>query len=234
MKTKHCAIGLLLISSLGIVAADYTELYNEAKTLQNNKNFPAALQKYEDAGKAAARPEERLASLLARFEIMKQTGKAAEGEEMLKAALDDEFLKEEQLRQILNVIAGQHLWDAKFEHALDLLKRAQNLESPKLSNVYFTTYYLMANIYLLRKNQPETAIEVMSNITSLENAHPGNLYAAQMLIGNAWEKLGNRENALKSYELALSHAKKITYKFNYSECEKKIESLQENKTQPKN
>ena len=222
---KKIMIFLSVSSACGLVAADYAQLSGEAADALKAKDYTAASTKYEEAGKAAATPEQKLSTILARFNILKEQKKQAEAENLLKEMIEDEMLKEPQQRRLINLLAGQYLWGPKYEEGLSLLKQAQNLACPKTSNDYFQTYYYMAEIYLARKNQPEAALEVMSNMLNITDVHPANLYNTHMVIGRCHEKLGRKETAFEHYKKALDYGKKIPYKYDFSAAEKAIERV---------
>lgn len=209
----------------GLLAADYAQLAAEAANAQKTKDYAAASAKYEEAGKAATTPAQKLSTILARFNILKQQKKQAEAEKLLKDMIEDEMLKEPQQRQLINLLAGQYLWGPKYEEGLSLLKQAQNLACPKNSNEYFRTYYYMAEIYLARKKQPEAALEVMSNMLNITGVHPANLYQTHLVIGTCNEKLGKKEAALEHYRKARDYGKMVKYKADFSAADKAIERL---------
>jgi len=223
---KKIAVALSAFSlGCGLLAADYAQLSAEAANAQKAKDYAAASAKYEEAGKAAATPDQKLSTILARFNLLKEQKKQAEAEKLLKDMVEDEMLKEPQQRQLINLLAGQYLWSPKYEEGLSLLKQAQNLDCPKTSNEYFRTYYYMAEIYLSRKNQPEAALEVMNNMLNITGIHPANLYQTHMVIGACNEKLGKKDLALENYKKARDYGKMVKYKSDFSAADKAIERL---------
>ena len=218
---------MLLSFSLGygLLAADYAQLSAEATKAYKAKDYVAALAKYEEAEKTTTNPDQKLSTILARFNLLKEQKKQEEAEKLLKDAVDDVIFKEPQQRQLINLLAVQYLWGSKYEEGLSLLNQAQNLSCPKTSNDYFRTYYYMAEIYLWRKKQPEAALEVMNNMLNINDTHPSNKYNIHMIIGICYEKLDKKDIALEHYKKARDYGKMVSYKADYSDADKAIERL---------
>lgn len=211
--------------SCGLFAADYAQLSKEAGNAEKANDFAMDMVKYEAAGKAATTAEQKVSTILARFQLLKKQKKQMEAEKLLRDMIEDEMLGEPQQRQLINLLAGQYLWNAKYEEGLSLLRQAQNLSCPKTSNEYFRTYYYMAEIYLSRKKQPEAALEVMENMLNITGVHPANLYQTHLLMGTCCERLGQKALALEHYRQARDYGKKVTYKADFSAADKAIERL---------
>jgi len=225
MKTRIYRLFLLSFTiTLGLSAADCPQLLSEAAAACKAGNFSDALIKYEEAEKVALTPDQKLVALLAQFNILKEQKRQATAEELLKSALKTESFTEPHLRKILNKLAGQCLWDGRYEYALELLNAARNLQCPKSSNDFFDTFHYMAVIYQSRKKLPEAAIEVLDNVVKEHNV-PHNLYTTHVILGKCYETLGNRVSALENYEKDRNFGKKVTYKADFSAADKAIERL---------
>ena len=77
----------------------------------------------------------------------------------------------------------------------------------------------------MQRKQYQAAIEVLGNVAAVREQHPANLYTANLMTGNALERLGKKSEALKYFRTALENGKKVRYKFNFSQAEKAIERL---------
>ncbi|MBO4649027.1 MAG: hypothetical protein J5806_12825 [Lentisphaeria bacterium] len=189
------------------------------------KDFVTAEAKYAEAMKAAADSQQKCKAVLGKFQALLSRKKYKDAEKFALEAVEDEMLKPQEARQILNTLAGSMLcWNKREDYALNLLRQAENCECPKNSNAYFTTYYYMAILYG-KKKQPQTAIEVMEKVLQVSGMHPANLFNAHMVMGKSYEQLNEPGKALEHYKSALENGKKVKYKFNYSAAEKAIERL---------
>ena len=224
MKTALIAAGLLF-GGLVFAEADFGTIYAEAGKAAMAKDFAAAEAKYGEAFNAAKNSQQKGLAVLGKFQAMRGQKKGAAAEKFaLQAIEEDEMLKPQEIRQILNTVADSLLWTPRMDFALELLKQASQQECPKGSNIYYATYYSMSVIYS-RKKQYQDMIEVLDQVLRVKNQHPANLYNANRLTGIAYEKLGKKDEALSHYRKALDYGKKVRYKFDYSAAEKAIERL---------
>lgn len=225
MKASLIVTGLLFGGVL-LAEADFGQLCSDGAKAAKEKDFVTAEAKYAEAMKAAADSQQKCKAVLGKFQALRSQKKHKDAEKFALEAVEDEMLKPQEARQILNTLAGSMLWWNKREdYALNLLQQAENCECPKNSNVYFTTYYYMALLYG-KKKQPQTAIEVMEKVLQQNSGmHPANQFNAYMVIGRSYEQLNDSGKALESYKSALENGKKVKYKFNYSAAEKAVERL---------
>lgn len=221
---KRLTAALLIFGCALLADADFGKLYQEAEKAAKAKDYVTADAKYSEAMTAARDSQQKSRAILGKFMAMRNLKKWKESEDFVFNAVEDEMLKSPEIRHILNTTASILIWAPKIDLALDLLKQAQQQDCPQASNTYFATFYYMAYIYD-RKKQPQTAIEVLDNILKVKSQHPANLYGANMMTGNMYEKLGKKDMALKHYRAALENGKKVRYKFDYSPAEKAIEKL---------
>lgn len=224
MKTSLIVTGLLFGGVL-LAEADFGQLCQDGAKAAKEKDFVTAEAKFSEAMKAAADSQQKCKAVLGKFQAMWSRKNYMDAEKFALNAVEDEMLKPQESRQILNALAGSMLWWNKREdYALNLLRQAENCECPKNNSVYFTTYYYMAILYG-KKKQPQTAIEVMEKVLQIRGVHPANLFNAYMVIGKSYEQLNDPEKALENYKSALENGKKVKYKFNYSAAEKAVERL---------
>ena len=224
MKTSLILTGLLFGGVL-LAESDFIQLCQDGAKAAKAKDFVTAEAKYDEAMKAAVDSQQKCKAVLGKFQAMRSRKKYQDAEKFALNAVEDEMLKPQEARQILNVLAGSVLWWNKREdYALELLQQAENCECPKNTSVYFTTYYYMALLYG-KKKQPQTAIEVIEKVLQITGMHPANLFNAYMVMGKSYEQLNDPEKALKNYKAALENGKKVKYKFNYSAAEKAVERL---------
>ena len=221
---KHLFTAVFIMSMVILHGADYGKIYQEAQAAVKQKDYAAAETKFDEAMKAAADSGQKCNAILGKFNAMRSQKKYTEAEKFALAAVEDESLKSPEIRHILNTIANSLLWSSRPDFAMDLLRQAQNFECPKYSNVYYATFYCTAVLYQ-RKKQPKMVIEVLDNVLKVKSQHPGNHYSANMMIGKAYEQLGQKEEALKHYKAALEAARKVKYKFDFSPAEKAVERL---------
>ena len=225
MLTRQKVIAaVILIAATILHGGDFASLSNEAATAVKAKDFASAEAKYAEAMNAAGDSVQKCRAIIGKYQALRSQKKWKEAESFMTEAVEDEMLKPQEIRNLLNTFASSYLWTNRLDFALELLQQAQNQPCPKTSNEYFRTYDYMSTIYM-RKKQPQTALEVISKVLILKGLHPANYYTGHMDAGKACEKLNNKEEALKHYRLALENGKKVKYKFNYSDAEKAIERL---------
>ncbi len=215
---------LAVIAMAVLHGADYSELFQEAKAAVKRKDYAEAEAKYGEAVKAGGSSAQKCTAILGKFRAMRSQKKSRAAEKYALDAVENEQLDPPQIREILNLVAHPMIWDGRQDQALNLLQQARSCECPNSSNTFYATFSYLATIYLIKK-QPQEAIAVMNNVTQVKNQHPANHFSAHMKIGQAYEQLGKKEEALKHYRLALDSAKKIKYKFDCSPAEKAIERL---------
>ena len=227
MKMKKTILLAVFILSSGILCgADYHSCVKEADAAMKAKDYETAVAKYDEAVKNSKRSIDKRSAVYGKYRALKAQKKWKEADNyMLEIADSDETLDSKDARFLLTMVAGGHLWDRYYEDALKLLQQAQNIQAPKASNEYYLTYYYMATIYGARKKQYSAAIETLKDVITIKELHPANLYTANMVMGDAYEKLGKKEEALKHYKAALESGKKVKYKYNYSGASKAIERL---------
>jgi len=196
---------------------------------KEEKDPALALTKYEEATQEATNAKQRLASIMARCKILRQQKQILPMQDLLKAELGNKIYKDIQLRKLINTLASLTLFGSKFEEGLMLLNQAQNLKIDPACNDYYATYYYMSYIYFYRKHEPEAAIECLQNVLKVKRQHPANHYTANFLTGNAYEKLGKKEEAIEHYKAAIVAGKRVTYKFDYSPAEKALAKLTDSK-----
>ena len=224
MKTSLIVTGLLFGGML-LAESDFIQLCQDGAKAAKAKDFVTAEAKYDEAMKAAVDSQQKCKAVLGKFQAMRSRKKYQNAEKFALDAVEDEMLKPQEARQILNALAGSMLWWNKREDdALKLLQQAENCECPKNSNVYFTTYYYMAILYG-KKKQPHTAIEVMEKVLQIRGLHPAHLYNACMVMGKSYEQQNDPEKAVKYYKAALKNGKKVKYKFDYAAAEKAVKRL---------
>ncbi len=221
---KKLMSAVILIAAVLLQGADYAELNKAAAAAAKAKDYAGAEAKYTEAMKAAINSVQKSQAIMGKYQALRSQKKWKESEEFMTEAVEDEMLKPEQIRYLLNMFAASYLWTNRYEFGLSLLQQAQNQQCPKTSNAYYNTYYYMATIYL-RKKQPQAAIEALSEVMKVKGVHPANLYTGSMTIGSAYEKLGKKEEALKCYQQALNYGKQVKYKFDYSPAQKAIDRL---------
>ena len=213
MKTSLIVAGLLFGGVL-LAEADFVQLCQDGAKATKKKDYITAEAKYDEAMKAAADSQQKCKAVLGKFQAMRNRKKYKEAEKFALNAVEDEMLKPQEARRILNALAESMLWWNKREdHVLNLLQQAENCECSKNTSVYFTTYYYMALIYG-KKNQPQTAIEVMEKVLQIRELHPAHLFNANMVMGKSYEQLNDPGKALENYKAALENGKKVKYKFN--------------------
>lgn len=223
MKKMFTLGAMLLVAA--VFAADPMALIKEAQTAFKAKDYNTALAKYTEAQTAATSSFQKRTAILGKFNSYIRLNKHVEARKFMEEAVEDETLKNADVRFLLNNLTVPYLWwPAQAKYAIDILKQAQNIEVPKVSNDYFQTFHYMACIYATSK-QYETVIEVLSPIPQITGQHPANKFTACSLMGNAYEKLGKKAEAIKAYQDAVMWGKKVTYKFNYSSAEKALERL---------
>lgn len=155
---------------------------------------------------------------------MRSLKKYDEAEKFALAAVAEEKLKSPAIRRILNTVAHSLLWSSRPDFALGLLRQTQNSECPRHTNTYYDAFYCTAVLYQ-RKKQPKMVIEVMENVLKVKALHPGNLSSARMMIGDAYEQLGSKEEAQKQYKAAFEASRKVRCQCDFSHIEKAIERL---------
>lgn len=226
MKSTLIAAGLLF-GGLVFAEADFGTIYAEAAKAAKEKDFAAAEAKYGEAADAAKDSQQRSRAILGKFQAMRSQKKVSDAEKFaLKAVEEDEMLKPQEIRLILNTVAATMLWWPKRnDYAMTLLQQAQNCQCPKGSNIYYNTFYYIAHLYN-NKKQYQAVIEVLeSNVLNVKEQHPANHFTANLLCGSAYEKMGKKDEALNHYKAALEAGKKVKYKFDCSPAEKAIERL---------
>ncbi len=209
-----------------IMAADPAALLKEGAAALKAKDFTTALAKYTEAQNSAVNNVQKRNAIMGKFNTYIRQGKHADARKFMEAAVEDEGLKNTDVRLLLNHLATPYIWwPAQAQYAINILKQAQNVEVSKNSNEYYNSYFLLASAYGHCFKEYKTVIEVITPITQITGQHPANKYNAYMLIGNAHERLGNKEEALQAFKNAVAWGKKIPYKYNYSRAETAVERL---------
>lgn len=222
---KIFTFGAMLFCA-AIFAATPAELIKEGAAALKAKDYTTAFAKYTEAQKTAVNNSQRRNAIIGIFNTYIGRGKHKEARAFMENAVEDENLKNSDIRILLNHLASPYIWwSAQSSYALNILKQAQKIEVSKNSNEYYCTFFYMASIYNHSMKDYKTAIEIITPITQIKDQHPANKFNAYMIIGVAHERLGNKEEALKAYKNAVSSAKQITYKYNYSRAEKAVERL---------
>ncbi len=147
-------------------------------------------------------------------------------QQFIESALQTTGLTVKEQRSLLNSFAGNFLWTPKYSYALELLQRAEQLAVPANDKENFLTYYYMGTIYVSKLRDYDKGVQVMLPLMQTKGLHPSYRYQGWYLIGSAYERNGNQAKALEAYKNALNFAKTITYKYDYSACEKKIATLE--------
>lgn len=217
--------GMLLCEML--YGADFSALVNDAQKLAQQKDFVAAELKYAEAAKLAVKSSEKYKAYAGQLQALWGEGKNKAADSLVESATEDELLKGTELRRFINLAASHELWGPRPERCLDLLRANMAVNCPTTDNEYFVTYSLLANYFLVRRKLPEIAIQTMMEMVNTPHLHPANYHSCWMLIGNAKFSLGQNAEALESYRKALEWLKKVTYKVDFTETEKKIRKAEE-------
>lgn len=217
------SISLILAASV-VYGADYVKLEQEAGNAVRAKDFALAEVKFGEAMQSARNPAEKCKAIRGKFEAMRKQKKWKAAEAFMTGVIEDDSLRPQDVRLLLNIFAATFLGSYRYEYGLRLLQSAQNLYCPKTENAYYNTYDYMAHFYLRRK-QPEAVIEIMSNVLHVKGIHPANLYCGNMLVGKVYEQFKMKDEALKHYRAALKHGKQVKYKFSVADAEKAIRRL---------
>ena len=214
----------VILAAATVCGADYVKAEQEAVKAVKAKNYALAEEKYGEAVKAARNSAEKCKSIRGKFEAMRKQKKWKEAENFMTGIIEDESLRPQDARLLLNIFAVSFLGSYRWEYGMLLIQQTQNLPCPKTENAYYNTYDYMAHFYFKRK-LPEAVIEIMSNVLPIKGIHPANLYSGNMLVGRAYEQLKMKDEALKHYRTALKHGKQVKYKFSVADAEKAIERL---------
>lgn len=226
---KTIVISVLILATLSCFAeevsskASWRDIWQLAQSAEKGKKYDEALELYEKSAKIAQNPKDLLSSYEGQVRVLRQQKKNADAEKLLLAALEREDFTATQYRRILNQLASLLFWTPRRDQALNYLNQARFFHS-SFENDRYATYSLSAYIYQDRKEY-EAVIEIMKPWAENIHAHPANQYAAAIMVADAWLKLEYNENAKKYYKKALTAGKKVTYKFDYSKAEKKLEEL---------
>ena len=224
MKRGLGIVVLMLLASL-LHSADYGTCFQAAKDAEEQKDFATAEAQYGEAMNIATDSPQKCNAILGKIRVLRNQKKHREAEKFAMAVVEDEMLKPPESRQILNAVAALLMWTVNRQNdALNLLQQAQALECPQNSNAFFQTYYLISEIYLHRK-EPQPAMEAIGNVVNIKGQHPANLYRSHLIMGRAYEQLGNCDEALKHYQTALEYGKKVKYTFSVEMAEKAIQRL---------
>ena len=218
---------ILIVLSLSVAflyGEDFSALYDAASEAATRKEFAEAEARFGDALKAATFSPQRCKAILGKFQAMRSQNRPAEAEAFALAAIEEVEMDSPEVRQILNTVAGTLLWSVRMDDGLRLLEQALHFECPNTGNVYYATYSYMATIYT-RKGLHQAVIEVLGNVLNVKGQHPANLYHGHLAVARALEQLGQKEEALKHYRLALENGKMVAYKFNYQAAENAIKEL---------
>ncbi len=206
---------------------EYAQLLQEATAAENAGNADLALDRWAATQKAAGTPLLRLEAVTARYRILAGQGKKSDAAKVLADALEKEEFSELEQRILLNMLAHELFRSPRYEYALFLLNRAGRLSIPPSRNEYYQTFDLKAHIWYSRKENPEVAYQIITEMTDCVDTHPANRFSANFFAGNLCEKMGLNEMALRHYRQALEHGRKVTYKFNWQAAEKAIERMTE-------
>lgn len=223
-------VGLMVLGFISAVSGaepNFQELMTAAKAAAQKGEVDSALEKFNSAFQAAAKPELKAEAVYARNQFLLQNKRYEEAQILLKAFALDESVPPAIRRKALVTLAGQIMW-GNAEEAKQYLDQALTIPTDDVDQKV-TTSLCLGYVYTIMK-QPENALGVWIPVMEQkEPVHPAHLYAIAQQIGIIYQQNNDLENARKYFQLAVDNGKKVKYAFDYSEAEKALNELNKKK-----
>jgi tetratricopeptide (TPR) repeat protein len=190
-------------------------------------NLETALSHYTAAFRAADTPEQKTDVVFARHQLLLQSKRGGDAEELLTVFLKDESLPPAARRRTLVALAGHIMW-GRADEAKQYLDQAATIPAADTDDQVRASI-TRGYVYKIR-GQPDNALEVWLPILELRaEVHPAHLSSISHQIGVIYRQKNDAENARKYFQLAVDNGKKVKYQFDYSASEKALENLKERK-----
>ena len=224
MKRLLPALAFLLL--LNLSGSDYGQLMKQGASAAKKKDHAQALQKYAEAYSAAGNTEEKYKSVYEQARCLTALKKTDELKKLLEAELRKPDYSPPQKQQMLHRLAVPFLWTRNYEYALEKLNLALSMDDGVGIHTvsYFSLCHHASLIYFHHKKEYEPIILLMEPLT-LAAEYDVNRIVVFTLLGNAYAKLGRREDAARNYRQAIKIGRKM--KKDTSKLEQSLRSLQE-------
>ena len=210
--------------SWNVMAEDHAVLMKEGAAARKAKNHQLAVRKYTEAQQAAGNARQRFDATVAcaaELQALKQRERARD---LYEEELKKELYSNTQRQSMLVKIAAMYLWDRNhYQYALDKINLALALKGAREDEpLYFLMCHYAACIYNHFKKEYDPIIVICETPAARSRIswHKWTLYSQ---IGNAYEKLGRKADALWNYRLAAEYGKKA--KRDTRKIEAKIKEL---------
>ncbi len=224
MKRLLPLLAFLLL--LDLSASDYGLLMKQGAAAAKKKDHTQALQKYAEAYSAAGNTEEKYKALDEQARCLVAMKKT----DQLKNLLEPELRKAEysapQKQHLLLRLASPFVWSKNYQYGLDKLNLALSIEDGVgiHSVLYFSLCHHASLIYFHKKKEYEPVILLLEPLT-LASEYDVNRFTVFSMLGNAYAKLGRKEDAAKTFRQAIKLGKKM--KKDTSKLEQQLQSLSE-------
>ena len=223
---------ILFLTALSLVSAafanDYATFMKEANEAAKAKDIATATAKYTQAYNAAADSKQKYSNVMKHAEFLRDMKKIQEMTELLETELRKDVYNNAMRQHMLWLQATPFMWDkVKYEYALDKLNMALAMDGASKSSIlYGKIAHYAAMIHSYHKKDYATVITLLEPLTKLQKSSYM-LYQLYPMVANAYLKLGKKEEALKNYQQALIHTKKMNKKTD--KIEQKIKELSSEK-----
>jgi len=224
MKRLLPALAFLLL--LDLSGSDYGKLMGQAAAAVKKKDHALAMQKFSEAYRAAENTDEKYKNVIEQARYLTRMKKTDALKELLEAELRKPDYSPPQKQQMLHRLAMPFLWTRNYEYALEKLNLALSMDDGVGIHTvsYFSLCHHASLIYYHQKKEYEPVILLMEPLT-LAAEYDVNRIVVFTLLGNAYAKLGRREDAARNYRQAIKIGKKM--KKDTSKLEQSLRSLGE-------
>ena len=223
---KRLLPALVFLLLLDLSGSDYGKLMDQAASAVKRKDHGLAMQKFSEAYRAAENADEKYKNVIEQTRYLTRLKKTDALNELLEAELRKPEYSPPQKQQMLHRLAAPFLWTRNYEFALEKLNLALSMDGGVGIHTvsYFSLCHHASLIYYHHKKEYEPIILLMEPLT-LAAEYDVNRIVVFTLLGNAYAKLGRREDAARNYRQAIKIGKKM--KKDTSKLEQSLRSLRE-------
>lgn len=221
---KTLTIFLMSFLSIALWSADFDTLKKEVADAKKAKDQALTLQKYKEFTAAAQTEQQKFAAYTGYAAYLISIKQRQQANAVIEAEIDKDTYGDTYKQLFIISYVAHNLWNGKMASKVNArLKQALKLNGlkPGQFNYFRLLNYVGCNFCYFTKEYQQAIDIILPHIPAFKYAsHKNELY---FRVGDAYDKLGKKEDAVKYYQLSVDYGKKA--KRNTSSTEKRIKEL---------